>query len=88
MSIDTVLMMLCDRKQLLTRQREVPATMATALPKNKDGLVRGRAADGSVIYAKVGGKSVARQLMEAKAKREAEAKRLAGPVNRRRRRPR
>lgn len=71
MTLDQVLMLLTDRKLLQRRQRTVPAAMVAAIAAGPGGVIKGRAADGTPIQGKIGGKSLARQLMEAQ---EAEKK--------------
>ena len=74
MTLDQVLMALADRKVLKARQRRGGWTkaepLAVAARADKDGLVAGRAADGTPIKGRIGGKSVARQLMEREAAKQ------------------
>lgn len=78
MTPDQVYHRLCDRDVLkLARGRRSASAEPAALEPDKDGFVKGRAEDGTPIKAKirVGGKSLARRLMEeeeAKAKAEKE----------------
>lgn len=60
--------------------------VAGSLKSDKDGTIRGRAADGTAIKGKIMGKSRARQLMEAKAKEEIESRLEQESKPRRRRR--
>ncbi len=63
MTLDQVLMLLTDRKLLLNRKRRKDPL---AVKPDKDGMIPGRAADGTPIRGRVTGKSKARRLMEAK----------------------
>ncbi len=80
MSLDQIWFRLCDAKFL---EREVGgrtermgslAAVGTLKP-GKDGKVMGRAADGTPIRGRIGGKSKARQLMEQEEKRLRKEKR-------------
>lgn len=81
MTLDQISFRLCDLKTLNTRDGKRTESMASVmagsmLKPDEDGLVPGRAADGTPIRARVGGKSVARKLWEEQeAKRDAEKKR-------------
>lgn len=66
MTLDQVLMLMTDRKQLLNRKKTVPSLEAVHFA-DKDGRIAGRAADGTPIVGRIVGKSKARQLMEAAA---------------------
>lgn len=81
MTIDEVLMLLCDRKQLLNRSKSMPSDNVRAFA-DEQGNVKGRAADGTPIVGRIAGKSVARQLMEAAA---AKAEQTEGKRRRRKR---
>ena len=70
MSLDQVLMLLTDRKQLLNRKKTIPSMEAVHLA-TKDGNILGRAADGTQIVGRIAGKSKARMLMEAAAAKAA-----------------
>jgi len=75
-TLDQVLMMLADRKLLRAKmdknkgagRKTSPAAVAASA--GKDGMIRGRAADGTPILGRVVGKSKARQLMEAAQERK------------------
>ena len=66
LTIDQIFMRLVDRKNLLAKQGRGMKTepMSMVAKAGKDGKVQGRAVDGTPIRAKIGGKSLARQLME------------------------
>ncbi len=68
MTLDQVLMRLTDRKFLLRRDNKMEPTLASPLA-DKDGVVRGVAADGTEIRGRIRGKSRARELMEAERER-------------------
>ena len=74
MTPDQVYMRLCDKKLLKRKKAVRTSPRAPADMSSGDGLIKGRAKDGTEIQArmKIGGKSVARRLME-----EEKAKRLA-----------
>lgn len=74
MTLDEIFMALADRK-MLTKRRKIFDPLQAAQLADKDGLLKGRAADGTPIVGRVAGKSKARQLMDAKAAREASVKR-------------
>ena len=76
MSLDQVMLMLADRKFLKDRKKRMDPKATVMLPTSEDGLLVGRATDGSVIRRKVFGKSYARRLME-QAQRERDARRKA-----------
>jgi hypothetical protein len=71
LTLDQVLMRLVDRKNLKARLgggvKAEP--LAVASLAGDDGKVRGRAGDGTVLRAKICGKSLARQLMEKENKK-------------------
>ena len=67
MTLDQVLMLLTDRDLLLRREKKIEAAAAGTLV-DSDGMIAGRADDGSPIRGKIRGKSVARQLMEEQEK--------------------
>jgi len=72
MTLDQVFMLLTDRNVLRKRRgRIVNIDPLQAAKMTKDGKIKGRAADGSIIYGRVGGKSLARQKMEEQAARAA-----------------
>jgi len=73
LTLDQIYMLLVDRKVLLAKSRKGGGVkrspidvLATA---ETDGKIRGRAADGTPIKGRVGGKSLARQLMEAEQRK-------------------
>ena len=71
--MDEVFMLLADKNNLRAgpvKTKSVPTLEAISM--SKDGFVKGRAGDGTPIKAKIGGKSLARRLME-----EAEAAKVA-----------
>ena len=70
LTLDQIIMRLVDRKNLLAKQGKGIKTepMSVAAKAGKDGKVQGRAADGTPLRAKIGGKSLARQLMEEEAR--------------------
>jgi len=79
MTLDQIWFRLCDEKIL---KREVGGrtekmsgleAIGTIKP-DKDGMVRGRAKDGTLIRGRIGGKSLARQLMEKEEKRKRKEK--------------
>jgi len=76
---DQVYHRLCDKDILkVTRGRRSAIAEPAALEPDAEGFIRGRAEDGTLIKAKirVGGKSLARRLMEeAEAKAKAEKER-------------
>jgi len=72
-TLDQVFMVLADRKAMATRRKEFEPLAAVPMG-DKSGMIKGRAADGTPIAAKIGGKSLARRMMEAKAEREAKEK--------------
>ena len=71
--MDQVLLMLADRKVLKAKQGKrkgmETAGLAMAAKADEDGLIAGRAADGTPIKGMWKGKSVARQLMEKEAEK-------------------
>ncbi len=73
MTIDQILFLLCDRSHLLHREVEMePMKAVGSITPDKDGMIRGIAADGTPMKARIGGKSKARQLMEEHAKKVTE----------------
>lgn len=78
MTLDNVLMLLTDRKILKAkegRRGKKIMPLAASVMAGKDGMIKGRAADGSEIRGKITGKSKARQLMEAEEKKKKRRKR-------------
>ncbi len=76
MTLDQVLMLLADRKMLRRNKDGVRTakTMPGAVRRDKDGMVKGRAGDGTPIRGRIAGKSKARQLMEAAEERRLKEK--------------
>jgi len=74
MTLDQIFMLLTDRKNLRhagKRSNKVtPLELASMVSSDKDGFIKGRAADGTPIKAKIMGKSLARRMMEEKAAKE------------------
>ena len=80
MTLDQIFGRLCDKEFLKRKvgdrtQKIGSVEVPGMLKPNKDGLIKGRAADGTVLWKKVGGKSVARQLMEAEERKKQREKR-------------
>ncbi len=79
--MDQIWFRLCDIKLLREETGErtdkvESLQVAATLTPDKDGYIRGRAEDGTPIKAKIGGKSLARRLMEEEERRvKAEKKR-------------
>lgn len=75
MTLDQIWFRLCN-KELLKREvgkrEEKMETLVAAgsLKADEDGLIKGRAEDGTPIKGRIKGKSVARQLMEEEAKKK------------------
>ncbi|MFH1743165.1 MAG: hypothetical protein ABIH23_29510, partial [bacterium] len=64
-SLDQIWFMLCKAEVLKRGTAERTEQMEpTSVKIDDDGFVRGRAADGTPIRGRIGGKSLARQLME------------------------
>jgi len=85
-SPDQVWFRLCD-KDLLKLDGRTQTMAPGAVRTSVDGVVAGRAADGTPIKGRIAGKSLARQLMErvqARKKLEQEAKSKKGRRRRRR----
>ena len=73
MTLDQIYMLLTDRKNLRGSGKRTQKSSPLHLTgmAAKDGRIKGRAADGSPMLARIGGKSLARKLMdEMKAKQE------------------
>ena len=64
-TLDQVLMALTDRKNLSAGRSRTMNPMA--VKTDKDGMLAGRAADGTPIRGRIRGKSKCRELMEAEA---------------------
>ncbi len=79
MTPDQVVFRLCELdaiKNRTGRKRTVGTFEAvSSLTPDKDGLFKGRTADGKVIRAAIGGKSLARRLMEEEEGKKQEAAR-------------
>lgn len=76
MTLDQIMFRLCDLDFLRARSNR-PVELSThatiqTLKADEEGLYKGRAVDGSRIRAKIGGKSLARRLMEEESKRKME----------------
>lgn len=70
---DQVWFRLCSR-DLLKLDGRTQTTEPIAAKVDKDGMVAGRAADGTPIKGRIAGKSLARQLMEQAQARKAKEK--------------
>lgn len=72
MTLDQMYMLMADRKTLRrkdgVRSRHVTPLVAAGM--TKDGVMKGRAKDGTPIQGRIRGKSVARQLMEDEQKKK------------------
>ena len=85
MTLDQIWFRLCDadllKKDSSDRtSKKKPLDAVSQLPQSKDGMIKGRAVDGTPIQARIKGKSLARRLME-----EAEAKQQASKQRKKRR---
>lgn len=74
-TLDQIFMLFANRKILRSRKKarttKLPSLQASQVTTpDGDGLVKGRDKDGNPMRAKIGGKSLARQLMEAEAKEQ------------------
>lgn len=69
-TVDQVFMLLCDRDYLLRDRATMETSQAVAEIVQSDGTVKGRSADGKPIVGSIRGYSKARELMDAKRKRE------------------
>jgi ribosomal protein S6E (S10) len=69
MTLDQILMLMTDRKFLLNRKNTVDPMQATSMA-DEDGVIKGRAADGTPIKGRIAGKSKARMLMEKQAAKQ------------------
>lgn len=63
MTLDQIFFRLCD-KEVLVGKIGGRTTSVKSLSPNKDGEILGRTADGKQIRGRIGGKSLARRLME------------------------
>jgi len=84
MTIDQILMLLCEKEILQNRKKKVSALEASQLISDADGTIKGRAADGTPIRGRIRGKSVVQELREKMAAEE--AKKAPNKSGRRRRR--
>lgn len=82
MTPDQIMFRLCDKtllRQRSGRRRDHVDPTQVLSWAGSDGRVRGVAADGTPIRARIGGKSLAQQIMEAEqAKKRAEKRRQHG----------
>lgn len=68
MTLDEIIMLLVEKKNLREKGRQRVAKMKSLEVKiDKDGIAVGRASDGTLIRARVGGKSKAQLILERKA---------------------
>ena len=68
MTLDEIIMLLTDKKLLrVTGKTRVTKVAPLSVKPDKDGMARGRAADGTPIRLRVGGKSLAQQVREREA---------------------
>lgn len=78
MTLDNIYLLLTDRKLLRAGNKARTVSMdalgATSLA-NKDGLIKGRTADGQQFYAKIGGQSLASRLIAAEKEKTTKQKR-------------
>lgn len=79
MTLDQIVFRLCDMKLLRSKigertQAAEAAAVLGAVRPGEDGLYAGKAADGTVIRARIGGKSWARRLMEQQEQQKRERK--------------
>jgi len=93
MTLDSIMCLFANRKLLESRGGgkggvpSEPRAAAAMLEADEDGLYKGVSEDGKPMRARIGGKSVARKLIEAeKVKEEEEAKIAAQKKNKRGRR--
>ncbi len=85
MSLDQIFMLLTDRSILKSkgiRTKSYTPSETTALIADKDGYLKGRAANGTPIKAKMEGKSVARRLREEAEERKRKEKENKGKSKR------
>ena len=71
MTLDQAFFLLVDRKRIGGKDKQ-SAAEAAALLTDEDGFIKGRDKDGKPMKAKILGKSKARILMEAAAKKKRE----------------
>ena len=75
LTIDQVLMLLTDRKLLCNRSKTLSSLEAVNAVSTEDGYICARDVKGNLIRGRVRGKSKARELMEAEAKKKGEENR-------------
>ncbi len=81
MTLDQIWFRLCDANILKRKpggrtEKHGALQAAGMLKQDKDGMVKGRAADGTKIRGRIRGKSLARELMEKEAARLEKEKRM------------
>ena len=84
LTLDQIFMRLADRKVLRAKMVSggvAKSTLDVSVKADQDGMVRGRAADGTAIKGRIRGKSLARQLMEEEAAKAAKPKRRQGRMS-------
>lgn len=91
MSLDQIWFRLCDTEILKKKSGSRTSKMkslsaAGSLKADDKGFFRGRAEDGTAIRGRIGGKSLARQLMEKEAERKAKERLLEKKRKRRKKR--
>lgn len=69
MTLDNIYMIFANEK-ILRKTTKRRSTTSISPAMDKYGTAKGRAEDGTVIKGRVGGKSLARQLMEEEAKKK------------------
>jgi len=75
LTIDQVLMLLTDRKLLCNRSKSLSSLEVMSTVGTKDGRICARDVNDNLIQGQIRGKSKARELMEAEAKRKGEKSR-------------
>ena len=78
-------MLLADKKSLMNRTDTLQPMQAASLA-DKDGVIKGRAADGTPITGRIAGKSKARQMIEKLEAERQEKSKAEQPKPKRRRR--
>lgn len=81
MTLDQVWFRLCDRGMLkggIGDRTEKTSSLEAASLVDEDGMIKGRAADGTPIRGKIRGRSKARELMEKARKVERKKRRRGG----------
>ena len=77
LTLDQIFMRLADRKVLRAKMISggvAKTPLDVSVKADQDGMVRGRAADGTAIKGRIRGKSLARQLMEEEAVKATESR--------------